>query len=40
MFMEVISSLESSTDSTIASSSFDSSMICLGGDFEGRAVGF
>ncbi len=39
MFMEVISSLENSTNIAIASSSFASSMVCLGGGFEGRGGG-
>jgi len=37
--MEVISSLESSTNITIASSSFASSMVFLSGGFEGRGGG-
>jgi hypothetical protein len=41
MFMEVINLVESSIDSTIASSSFASSMIFLGGGtLEGRGMGF
>ncbi len=39
MFMKIISSLEISDDNTITCSSFASSMVFLGGGFEGRGGG-